>query len=215
MEANVRFNLAILVAAVHLTGCTEPTADPTVTEDAGVGGAAGAESDAGAGAGGGGGAGGAADPHPIGMAMPAFAFEDLNPNSATYGQTIDSADLLGAPYALIFLDSRCTLCPDVADDLWAAYQAHPTWWDAQPTYGVERVAALETAPESVAAVVEGNGLPYLADTEETNLWLTMKALNHDFFAVSPAGQLDAWLPLYLWPDDQPDFIEHMTDRYGP
>ncbi len=205
----MRFNLLILLAAIHVGACTGPAADPNVTEDAG------STVDAGPDADGGGGADADVDPHPIGMEMPAFALEDLNPNSTTYGQTIDSADLLGAPYALIFLDSRCTLCPEVADDIWAAYQAHSTWWEAQPTYGVERAAALETAPDSVADVVEGNALPYLADTEETNLWLAMLALNHDFFAVSPEGRLDAWLPLYAWPADQPDFIEHMTDRYGP
>ncbi|MBW2454154.1 MAG: hypothetical protein JRI68_06575 [Deltaproteobacteria bacterium] len=214
----MRSALFIMLAAVHLGACSDPAADPLPTGDGG------SLTDGGVGAGGGasdggdggaGGAGGDPDPHPLGMDMPAFAFEDLNPNSVTYGQTVDSADLLGAPYALIFLDSRCTLCPDVADDIWAAYQAHPTWWDAQPTYGVERAEALATAPETVAAVVEGNGLPYLADTEQTNLWFIMKALNHDFFAVSAEGKLDAWLPLYLWPEDEPKFIQHMTDRYGP
>ncbi len=152
--------------------------------------------------------------HPIGMEVPPFALEDLNPNSATYGQLVSSADLAGKPYSLIFLDSRCPACADVADALWAAYQEHPTWWDSQPTFAVERAAALEKSPESVDDVVDGNGLPYLADTVETDLWMAFLALNHDFFTISPDGKLEVWLELYLWPEDLQKFLDHMTERYG-
>ena len=152
--------------------------------------------------------------HPIGMKMPSFTLEDINPNSASYGKTIDSTTLAGKTYALVFLDSRCPLCADVADDLWAEYQAHPSWWEAQPTFGVARAAAIEKAPTTIDEVVDGNGLPYLTDTVETNLWMAMFAVNHDFFAVSAEGILEAWLPLYSWPDDLVVFIDHMTERHG-
>ncbi len=152
--------------------------------------------------------------HPIGMEVPPFALEDLNPSSATYGLLIDSADLAGKPYALIFLDSRCPECADVADGLWAAYEAHPTWWDAQPTFAVQRAKAFERAPDSVDRVVENNSLPYILDTVETNLWMVFLALNHDFFAIGPDGTLEVWLELYFMPEAIDIFKDHMTDRYG-
>jgi hypothetical protein len=214
MEATMRSCLPLILTAVALGACAGSTTDqaPGQDSDSTAGSGTAATTD-----------GGTSsshtetevDPHPPGMEIPAFALEDINPNSATYGQTIDGADLLGTPYALVFLDSRCTSCPDVADGLWQAYQDHPTWWEAQPTFAVQRAKALEVYPESTDAVVENNALPYLADTEETDLWMAMTALNHDFFAVSAEGTLDVWLTLYTWPDDLPKFIDHMTERYGP
>ena len=154
------------------------------------------------------------EPHPIGMEVPPFELEDLNPTSATYGQMINSADLAGAPYGLVFLDSRCRACSDVADGLWAEYVKHETWWASQPTFAVERASAMVDSPESVELVVDGNSMPYLADTEEVDLWMAFRALNHDYFAISADGELDVWLELYTWPDDLPLFIDHMTERYG-
>ncbi len=154
------------------------------------------------------------EPHPVGMVVPPFALEDINPTSATFGQVVHGADLAGKPYGLIFLDSRCSGCGDVADGLWAAYQAHPSWFGKQPTFAVERAVALEKSPESVAGVVDGNSLPYLADTEETNLWLAFMALNHDFFSVSADGKLEVWLGLYTVPEDLQQFVDFMTGRYG-
>lgn len=154
------------------------------------------------------------EPHPIGMEVPVFALEDLNPTSETYGQFVSSADLAGTPYGLIFLDSRCRECSTVADALWAEYEAHPTWWAAQPTFAVQRAAALEISSGTVDDVVDGNSLPYLADTEEINLWMAFRALNHDFFAISAEGELEVWLALYSWPDDFKDFTDHMIERYG-
>ena len=153
-------------------------------------------------------------PHPIGMEVPPFALEDLNPSSATYGQLVDSADLTGEPYALIFLDSRCPECADVADGLWALYQAHPTWWDAQPTFAIQRAKAFEMSPGSVTRVVDDNSLPYLLDVEETNLWMAFLALNHDFFAIGTDGTLEVWLELYFMPEAMDIFEAHMTERYG-
>ena len=57
-------------------------------------------------------------------------------------------------------------------------------------------------------------MPYLADVEETDLWIVFGALNHDFFAITAEGTMDVWLTLYIWPDDLPKFTSHMTDRYG-
>lgn len=152
--------------------------------------------------------------HPIGMVVPPFALEDLNPSSATYGQIVDSADLAGQPYALIFLDSRCPECGDVADGLWATYEAHPTWWEAQPTFAIQRAKAYEMAPGSVTRIIDGNNLPYLLDIAETNLWMAFYALNHDFFAIGPDGTLEVWLELYFMPEAIDIFVDHMTERYG-
>ena len=155
------------------------------------------------------------EPHPIGMEVPPFSLEDLNPSSATHGQAIAAADLAGEPYALIFLDSRCPECGAVADALWAVYEAHPTWWAAQPTFAIQRAAASEKAPQTVDGVVDGNSLPYLLDTVETNLWMAFLALNHDFFAIGPDGTLEVWLALYTLPEAIDMFETHMTGRYGP
>ena len=152
--------------------------------------------------------------HPIGMEVPPFALEDLNPTSATYGQIVDSAKLTGEPYALIFLDSRCPECADVADGLWALYQAHPTWWNALPTFAIQRAKAFEMSPGSVTRVVDDNNLPYLLDTEETNLWMAFYALNHDFFAIDADGNLEVWLELYFMPEAMDVFENFMTERYG-
>ena len=154
------------------------------------------------------------DPHPIGLQVPPFDLVDINPSSATYGKSINSADLTGTPYALVFLDSRCATCGEVIDDIWKAYQEHPSWWAAQPTYAIQRAGALEKAPETVSQMVDTNDMPYLADTEETNLWIVFTALNHDFFSITAEGKMDVWLTLYDWPVDLPKFISHMTDRYG-
>ena len=153
-------------------------------------------------------------PHPIGMQVPPFLLEDLNPTSPTFGKFVDSADLAGQPYALIFLDSRCPECGTVADGLWEAYQQHPGWWEAQPLFAVQRAAALEKAPQTVEGVVDGNDVPYLADTEETNLWMAFMALNHDFFAIDANGKIAAWLELYSWPEALAIFTDHMTQFYG-
>ncbi len=152
--------------------------------------------------------------HPIGMEVPHFALEDLNPSSATFGQMIDNADLDGKPYNLIFFDSRCPECGTVADSLWEEYQLHPTWWDAQPTFAVQRAAAYEKSPESTEGVVDGNSMPYLLDTVEINLWMAFLALNHDFFAIDENGKMTVWLELYSWPDDLPKFQEYMIGQHG-
>lgn len=152
--------------------------------------------------------------HPIGMEVPHFALEDLNPSSPTFGQLIDNADLDGKPYNLIFFDSRCPECGTVADGLWEEYLAHPTWWDAQPTFAVQRAAAYEKSPESTEGVVDGNDMPYLLDTPEINLWMVFLALNHDFFAIDENGQLATWLELYSWPDDLPEFQDYMIGEHG-
>lgn len=154
------------------------------------------------------------EPHPIGMVVPPFALKDLNPSSATFDQVIDSASLAGRPYSLVFLDSRCKECGDVANGLWEAYAQHPTWWAAQPTFAVERAKALARFPGTVVTVTGGNDLPYLADTEETNLWMAFYALNHDFFTIAPDGTLDVWLELYFMPEALDLFYDHMTERYG-
>ena len=39
-------------------------------------------------------------------------------------------------------------------------------------------------------------------------------MNHDFFAVSAEGTLDAWLPLYIWPKDVVMFTDYMSERFG-
>ncbi len=152
--------------------------------------------------------------HPIGMEVPHFVLEDLNPSSPTFGQLVDNADLDGKPYNLIFFDSRCPECGTVADGLWAEYLAHPTWWEAQPTFAIQRAAAYEKSPESTEGVVDGNDMPYLLDTLDINLWMVFLALNHDFFAINENGQLATWLELYSWPDDLPKFQAYMTGQHG-
>jgi len=212
----------IVLFTLLLTACSDSTTDPpvdggstaattsTATEtDTGSGGAGGAGGTAGSG-----GAGGEAVPHPIGMDLPTFAMEDLNPSSATFGQKVDSSSLLGKPFALIFLDSRCPACADVADDIWQAYQDHASWWGAQPTFAIQRAKAHETAPETTTEIVDSNDLPYLLDVYDNEMWMLMSALNHDFFAFSAKGKLEVWLELYEWPDDKPKFMKHMIDRYG-
>jgi hypothetical protein len=148
----------------------------------------------------------------IGDPGPPFALVDLNPASATAGQIVSSEALAGHPYGIIFLASQCATVRDVTDDLWTAYQENPGWWDAFPVYGIESDWAYSWDPNSVGPVVEGNALPYLLDTPDTDLWGQYDALNHDFFAVSADGKLEAWLPLYVWPDDYEVFLAYMAER---
>lgn len=154
------------------------------------------------------------DPHPLGVAVADFALEDLNPSSATYGQLVSSQDLVGVPYALIFLDSRCKACGEVADAMWEAGQEHPSWAEGLPTYAVNSYGAVNGNPDSIEGVVDGNSLPYLADTEATWLWGAYGALNHDFFIVAADGTLEVWMPLYVWPDDLVEYTDYMTARFG-
>ena len=151
--------------------------------------------------------------HLIGRTVAAFSLEDLNPSSATYGAQVSSQELAGRPYALIFLDSRCVHVPTVADDLWATYSAHPAWFEAMPVFGIESVGAYDIAPERVEDVIDGNDLPYLLDTEEAALWRDYAALNHDWFAISAEGTLEAWLTLYTWPDDLVVLTDYMEERF--
>ncbi len=154
------------------------------------------------------------DPHAIGREAASFVLEDINPSSAYYGQMVDSADLEGQAYALIFLDSRCGTCDEVADDLWAEFEAHPTWFDLLPTFGVQSWAAMASNPETVENQVDGNALPYLEDTEEVFVWAYYDAGNHEFFAISAEGTIDAYFAMYLWPDELSYFTDYMTERFG-
>lgn len=138
----------------------------------------------------------------IGAPATPFALIDLNPASPTAGQTVSTESLAGRPYGLIFLASECLTVREVADDLWAAYAANPTWWDAYPVFAIESSWSFEGAPDGVGPVVDGNALPYLLDTEPTDLWGTYGALNHDFFGISADGKIEVWLPLYAWPGDR-------------
>jgi hypothetical protein len=150
----------------------------------------------------------------LGTQATPFALVDLNPNSATFEQMVSSTDLEGRAYALVFLDSRCLECREVAVDLWGAYQAHPEWWTAMPTYAIERDSILGFGGLTVDYFVDGHAMPYLYDTEELNLWSAYMALNHDFFAVSEEGVVTDWLELYYWPDDFALFTDLMTERFG-
>ena len=150
----------------------------------------------------------------IGADAAPFALVDLNPTSATYGLTIDSADYAGMPYAVLFLDSRCLSCVDLIRDVWASYEDHPAWWDAMPTVAIQRAGISAEYAKSVEAMLEGHSMPYLEDTEEFDLWGAYAAINHDFFVVSGDGVVETWLDLYLWPDGLATFEGYMTDRWG-
>ncbi len=152
--------------------------------------------------------------HEVGDPAPPFAYEDINPASASYGQVIRSEDLAGAPYLLIFLDSRCQTCDDVARDIWALYEAHPTWWDCLPAYSVARSRTIADYYNTVEEFLVGHALPYLAETPEPDFWVAWEALNHDFFVVSATGTLDAWLPLYEWPDQLGEYTDYVTPLCG-
>jgi len=154
------------------------------------------------------------DPKAIGRDAVPFAMEDINPSSASYGTTLRSEDLAGTPYALVFLDSRCTGCIDVADDLWALMLDKPHWHAALPVFGVESYSAYATVPATVDPMVENNDQPYVVDVEGSSVWAGYGALNHDMLVISDDGVLDAWLPLYSWPDDMVIFTDYMTDRFG-
>ena len=150
------------------------------------------------------------DPHEIGRELPPFDLLDLNPASATYEQVVSSQDQPGT-YALVFLDSRCLTCAEVAIDLWAEYELHPEW--DLPTLAVQSVYGGGEAAD-IEHMVGEHGLPYLLDTEEVALWSTYRALNHDFYVVGPDGRLEAWLPLYTWPEDKELFDAFMAERYA-
>jgi hypothetical protein len=154
------------------------------------------------------------DPKAVGREALAFAMEDINPSSASYGAVVESAALAGTPYGLLFMDSRCKACIELADDVWAALVKHPAWQEALPIFGVESFSAWEGAPYTAEGVVENNDLPYLVDLEENSAWAYYNALNHDLIVISGEGAIEAWLPLYTWPDDMVDFEAYMAERFG-
>ena len=154
------------------------------------------------------------DPKEIGREAVPFAMEDINPSSVSYGTTVSSDDLAGMPYGLIFLDSRCKGCIDVANDVWAALEEHAAWRQGLPTFGVQSWRAYDTAQSTIEPMVEDNDLPYLVDIEEASVWAGYEALNHDMLVISADGLLEAWLPLYSWPDDMVVFTDYMTERFG-
>ncbi len=154
------------------------------------------------------------DPKAIGREAVPFAMEDINPSSPSYGAVVSSVDLEGSPYGLVFLDSRCTGCIDVANDLWATLEEHPGWKQALPVFGVESFRAYDTAQATIDPMVEDNDLPYLVDAEEGGVWAGYGALNHDMLVISADGLLEAWLPLYSWPADMVVFTDYMTESFG-
>ena len=101
-----------------------------------------------------------------------------------------------------------------SDDIFAALEEHPTWQAALPFFGVESVSAYASAPNTIDAMVEDNDLPYLVDLEENSIWRAYSALNHDMVVISADGLVEAWLPLYTWPEDMAMFNEYMTERFG-
>jgi hypothetical protein len=154
------------------------------------------------------------DPKAIGREAAAFAMEDINPSSPSFGAVVDSQDLVGAPYGLLFMDSRCTGCIDLANDVWGQLVEHPGWAEALPIFGVESFSAYASAQPTIDPMVADNDLPYLVDIEENTVWGYYSALNHDFIVVSAEGTIEAWLPLYSWPDDLVVFTDWMSEQYG-
>ena len=154
----------------------------------------------------------AEEEHPLGEAVADFALVDINPSSASYKQAIASSDFEGQAYSVIFLDSRCITCIEVIEDLWAELVANPSWEEQLPLFAIQSVGGAEM-PETLERMIEGHDLPYLQDTEDVALWHAYEAMNHDFFAVSAEGNLDAWLPLYVWPDDLTLYQDYMQSRF--
>ena len=154
------------------------------------------------------------DPKDIGSESFPFEMEDINPSSPTYGTTVESVSLAGDPYALLFMDSRCTGCIDLANDVFAALVEHPTWQAGLPIYGVQSFSAYANSPSTIEPMVEDNDLPYLVDIEENTMWGAYNALNHDMVVISADGLVEAWLPLYVWPEDMAEFEAYMTERFG-
>jgi hypothetical protein len=150
--------------------------------------------------------------HPLGVEVTGFVLADINPSSPSYKEVIDTADMEGRAYSVIFLDSRCITCIEVIEDMWAELVANPSWEEALPLYAVQSVGG-EAATDTLERMIEGHDLPYLQDTEETALWQAYEALNHDFFAVSSEGTLDAWLALYTWPEDLALYQDFMSKRF--
>ena len=97
-------------------------------------------------------------------------------------------------------------------NMWAELVANPTWEEGLPLYAIQSVGGA-AAEDTLERMIEGHDLPYLQDTEEMGLWGAYEALNHDFFAVSAEGTLDAWLALYTWPEDFELYREYMRARF--
>ncbi len=154
------------------------------------------------------------DPKAVGSEAMAFAMEDINPSSPSYGAVVRSEDLAGSPYGLLFMDSRCTGCIDLANDVWTLLQKHPDWHEALPIFGVQSFSAYNSAPGTVDPMVESNDLPYLVDVEHNSVWAGYEALNHDLLVISDAGAVEAWLPLYSWPADMEELVAYLEARFA-
>ncbi len=196
----------ILVACLGLVACGEPddTEAPGDTYEADSDTDADADSDSDT----------DTDPKDVGSPAMAFAMEDINPSSPSYTTVVRSEDLSGTPYGLLFMDSRCTGCIDLADDVWALMAKHPDWYAALPIFGVQSFSAHESVPGTAEPMVENNDLPYLVDVEHNTVWGGYEALNHDLVIISADGVVEAWLPLYVWPEDMADLTAFLEERFG-
>jgi predicted small lipoprotein YifL len=153
------------------------------------------------------------DPKAVGRQAMDFEMEDINPSSPSYGTMVSSEDLAGTAYGLLFMDSRCVGCIDLADDVWALLVEHPQWHSALPIFGVQSFSAYRDAAATIGPMVENNDLPYLVDLEHNSVWAGYEALNHDLIVFSADGLLEAWLPLYSWPEDMEALQAYLEERF--
>lgn len=116
--------------------------------------------------------------------VPDFSLEDVNPSSATHGETITRDSLGGKAVLLYFALSTCGHCQTQVGQLQALWDANETRW-ADTTALV--IVALAGGADEVAELTERvEDLPILLDTAEAN--------------VEDAYGADRWYTYLLTPD---------------
>lgn len=116
--------------------------------------------------------------------VPSFSLEDVNPSSATYGQTLALETYAGKSVLLYFALSTCGHCQTQVGQLQALWEAHREAWE--DTTRLVIVALAGGADEISALTDRVADLPILQDTPEA--------------AAEDAYGADRWYTYLLTPD---------------
>ncbi len=119
--------------------------------------------------------------------VPDFSLEDVNPSSATYGETVSRDGLAGKAVLLYFALSTCGHCQTQVGQLQALWEANRERW-ADTTALV--IVALEGGAEDVAELTNRvEDLPVLLDTAEAKVEDDYGADRWYTYLLTPEGGL--------------------------
>jgi glutaredoxin len=96
---------------------------------------------------------------------PDFALLDVNPTSASFGETVPRSSAPGRVTLLYFALPSCSHCQAQVEQLQALVLERDTAWAEVDV----RIVALAAAEEAVPELADGTDLPILQDTDELDV----------------------------------------------